>query len=145
MMTEDKNIARFLDVYQKLRADNLQTLKTIYRDDIKFVDPAHSIAGIDAVMEYFSVLYNNVNNISFTFEPSLVNGSSGYVRWLMNFSHGRLAAGKSISVEGVTFLQFDEEGKVYFHRDYFDLGAMLYEHLPLLGRIVSSIKRRLGK
>ncbi len=34
--------------------------------------------------------------------------------------------------------------KVYRHRDYFDAGAMLYEHLPVLGRVVSWLKRRVG-
>ena len=28
--------------------------------------------------------------------------------------------------------------------DYFDAGALLYEHVPVLGRIVSWLKRRMG-
>jgi hypothetical protein len=36
-------------------------------------------------------------------------------------------------------------GKIYYHRDYFDMGAMLYEHLPLLGRIIQRLKHRLGQ
>ena len=36
-------------------------------------------------------------------------------------------------------------GKIYYHRDYFDMGAMVYEQLPLLGRIVRKIKQRLGQ
>jgi hypothetical protein len=44
----------------------------------------------------------------------------------------------------MSYLQFDKAGKVRYHRDYFDLGAMLYEHLPLLGSLVKTIKRRLG-
>ena len=41
-------------------------------------------------------------------------------------------------------IEFDEAGKVCQHRDYFDLGAMLYEQLPLLGPVVRTIKMRLG-
>jgi hypothetical protein len=33
---------------------------------------------------------------------------------------------------------------VCLHRDYFDLGAMLYEQLPLLGAVVRTLKGRLG-
>lgn len=49
-----------------------------------------------------------------------------------------------MTVEGATRLEFDETGKVCLHRDYFDLGAMLYEQLPLLGAVVRTIKGRLG-
>ena len=34
--------------------------------------------------------------------------------------------------------------KVYRHRDYFDAGALLYEHLPVLGRVIAWLKRRMG-
>jgi hypothetical protein len=69
----------------------------------------------------------------------------GYVQWQMNFSHPRLKGGKTIVVDGASYLRFNEAGKVSYHRDYFDLGAMLYEQLPLLGRIIVAVKRRLGR
>jgi hypothetical protein len=33
---------------------------------------------------------------------------------------------------------------VYLHRDYFDAGALLYEHLPVLGTLIGWLKRRLA-
>ena len=63
----------------------------------------------------------------------------------MTFRHKSLAGGKTILVSGTTFLRLNDDNKVYFHRDYFDLGEMLYEHLPLLGRLLTTIKGRLGK
>ena len=32
----------------------------------------------------------------------------------------------------------------YRHRDDFDAGALHYEHLPVLGREIAWLKRRLG-
>lgn len=136
---------RFLEMYQNLNKDNLHTLKDVYRDDIEFIDPAHRITGIDHLTDYFSALYKNVDTVQFTFSDPLMAEGSGYVRWEMNFSHKRLAGGRPISVPGATYLQFDENGMVYHHRDFFDLGAMIYEQVPLLGRVVTMIKRGLGK
>lgn len=34
--------------------------------------------------------------------------------------------------------------KVYRHRDYFDAGSLIYEHLPVLGRAIAWLKRRMG-
>ena len=67
-----------------------------------------------------------------------------WLGWTMTFSHPRLRGGAPVTVEGATRLAFDEEGKVCLHRDYFDLGAMLYEQLPLLGAVVRTLKGRLG-
>lgn len=134
----------FLEVYANLRADNLETLKSVYRDDIRFVDPAHDINGLDNLTLYLENLYENVRSINFSFTDQIVGDRKGYVRWDMDFSHESFAKGRTIHVEGMTYIEFDESGRVFYHRDYFDLGAMLYEHLPLLGRLITSLKRRLG-
>ena len=136
---------KFLRMYQNLRADNLQTLRSVYRDDVRFIDPAHEINGIDNLTAYFSALYKNIDAIHFAFCDPMVVDNRGYAGWEMTFSHRRLGGGKPIIVEGVTYLEFDDQGSVYHHRDYFDLGVMVYEHVPLLGRLVTSIKKGLGK
>ncbi|MBM9513930.1 nuclear transport factor 2 family protein [Desulfogranum marinum] len=136
---------KFLRMYRNLHADNLEILKTVYRQDIHFTDPAHQISGIDNLTAYFAALYANIDSIHFSFLEPLMVDNKGYVRWEMTFSHRRLDGGRPITVVGASYLEFDQQGKVYFHQDYFDLGAMLYEHVPLLGRFVRSIKKGLGK
>lgn len=134
----------FLEVYKHLNKNNLELLETIYAPEIHFVDPAHEIHGIDKLREYFKELYANVNEIDFTFSEMRTDQCEAYVQWQMCFIHPKLKRGSRICVDGVTFAQFRNDGKVIYHRDYFDLGSMLYEQLPLLGTIISSIKRRLG-
>jgi hypothetical protein len=63
----------------------------------------------------------------------------------MVMRHPRLRKGSPVTVEGLSRLEFDAEEKVKLHRDYFDLGEMLYENLPLIGMVVTSIKKRLGQ
>lgn len=135
----------FLDVYQNLNRDNLHILGTIYTVDIHFVDPAHEIIGIENLTSYFSSIYQNVQYIEFAYHQIHELKSEAYVQWDMTFVHRKLAGERPITVSGITFLQFNNDGMVCFHRDYFDLGAMVYEHVPLLGRLVTSIKRSLGK
>ena len=135
----------FLKTYQRLNADNLELLDEIYSEHVRFVDPAHEISGLGRLMEYFAGLYTNVTSIEFDFLREMRVGDEGYVQWRMTFSHRRLKGGRPVIVEGASYLQFDITGKVCFHRDYFDLGAMLYEHLPVLGSVVAALKRRLGQ
>lgn len=134
----------FLSTYKRLNSGNLDLLGTIYHPELTFVDPAHEIRGLERLTRYFSALYGGVSTIDFTFHHHLRQGEHGYVQWQMTFAHPRLAGGKTIVVAGASYLQFTADGLVVLHRDYFDLGAMLYEHVPLLGRAVTIIKRRLG-
>ena len=58
----------------------------------------------------------------------------------MSFTHPKLAGGKAIIVDGATDLRFDE--KITYHRDYIDMGQMLYEHIPVLGSAIRYIKKQ---
>ena len=47
--------------------------------------------------------------------------------------------GKPWEVPGISFLQFDEDGKVKEHLDYWDSGRNFYANLPLIGKIFQLI------
>jgi ketosteroid isomerase-like protein len=136
---------RFFDVYQHLNSNNLDTLAEIYSDNIVFIDPAHTLNGLAHLREYFEKLYSGLDSIKFDFIDHQQQGDVAYVQWRMDLRHSRLQRGRPVSVEGVSRLEFDTKQKVKLHRDYFDLGEMLYENLPLIGRVILSIKKRLGQ
>ena len=72
----------------------------------------------------------------------LVDFYGGHAVAILGYRHPRLARGAPIRVEGCSYLQWRD--KVHLHRDYFDAGALLYEHLPLLGGTIGWLKRRLA-
>lgn len=135
---------KFLETYSKLNADNLHLLSDIYAENVTFIDPAHKIQGLDNLQHYFASMYSKVSSTSFIFNDTLRTDDRAYVAWTMEFSHPKLAGGKKISLPGVSSLKFNSSGKVYHHHDFFDMGAMLYEHIPLIGRVVKKLKDRLG-
>lgn len=134
----------FLQTYTKLNRSNLHLLSSIYTEDILFKDPAHSIEGLPQLLAYFEALYQNIHSIEFSFTHPIRANDIAYVQWIMKFSHPKLKKGDNIEVPGMSFLKFHKSGKVTYHQDQFDLGCMLYEHLPLLGRAITAVKRRLG-
>lgn len=136
-------LQRFATAFSSLDASNLDKLGELYSDDVHFQDPLHEIQGLPALRAYFQELYANVQELHFQFYgfDQLYPGA-GYLRWKMSFRHPRLRGGRLIEVEGCSHLQWSN--KVYAHRDYFDAGALLYEHLPLLGRLIGWLKSRLA-
>ncbi|GAB5993073.1 nuclear transport factor 2 family protein [Aeromonas enteropelogenes] len=140
----DEPLARFVALYQQLDRQQLHRLSEVYADEVIFIDPAHRIEGLAALSDYFAALYQRLAYCRFVITSQQQQERQAWLGWTMTFSHPRLRGGKPVTVEGATRLEFDEQGKVCLHRDYFDLGAMLYEQLPLLGSLVRTIKGRLG-
>ena len=136
-------LRRFGQRFATLNKDNLDLLGELYSDDVLFRDPLHEVHGLSAVRRYFAELYANVEVLQFEFHGfDTVGEGEGYLRWTMRYRHPRLRGGAEIAVEGCSHLRWRD--KVYQHRDYFDAGALLYEHLPLLGRVIGWLKRRLA-
>lgn len=137
--TELSVMERFIRVYSELGKDNLASLESLYHTDVVFEDPAHKVEGWLALEEYFRRLFANVTHCAFTIEESMSDAHQGYLVWTMTFAHPKLSKGEYRTVKGCSHLTF-LDNRVIKHRDYFDLGEMLYEAIPILGRVVKMIK-----
>lgn len=133
-------LERFVEIYQSLNKDNLESLRAIYSDDIEFVDNLHHLHGLDELIRYFESQYTHLSHCQFNILHTQQSEESAWVTWEMEFAHPQLNRGQTIRVDGASHLRLND--KVYYHRDYFDMGAVLYEHLPLLGKIVRWVKNR---
>ncbi|MFT7184737.1 MAG: hypothetical protein ACI84K_000103 [Pseudohongiellaceae bacterium] len=136
--------AQFKRFYENLNHDNYGSdlIDQLYHQDMTFKDSFHGINGLDDFKLYCGSLYENLSACDFVFHKSWVTESDAMLTWTMTFSHPRLRGGRSISVEGASEISFDE--KVYFHQDYFDGGNLLYEHVPVLGSVISYLKKRMN-
>lgn len=134
----------FIELYSQLNKTNLNRLYSVYAKDILFEDPAHHIEGIEALFEYFENLYININQCDFEIHKKALKGNSAFINWTLTMRHPKLAKGEVRQVSGCSYLEF-KKGQVSYHKDYFDLGALIYEALPLIGPLITAIKKRLGK
>jgi len=130
----------FVGIYENLHRDNLDSLRAVYSDQVLFEDSLHKLEGIEPLLQYFEAQYRNLNSCQFDIKEAQLVGSSAWLAWEMCFSHPKLSSGKSITVTGASHLKL--EAKIVYHRDYLDMGAMLYEHIPVLGGAIRLIKQR---
>lgn len=134
----------FMSVYQTLTIDNLVLLGSIYHQDVTFIDPIHQIKGLDDLQQYFQGLYQNLSSCNFRIDNAITQPNQAAIYWQMTYQHPKLNKGQVVSVNGSSHL-IAKEGKVIYHRDFLDLGSMLYEQLPLLGKIIRWVKKRAAK
>lgn len=143
--TENSNwLDNFIHIYNQLHSENLDALSQIYGEDITFVDPVHEIRGLGYLTNYFDHLYQNMNDCVFDVQERIQQGDKAAIYWTMSFSHKKIKNGKRVFVEGHSQLK-QQGGLVVYHRDYYDLGEMLYENLPVVGSVVKMIKSKVGK
>jgi len=134
-------VENFCSFYHQLDHNSAHRLAEIYSRDVEFIDPIHHLKGIDNLFKYLHDMMKDVIECRFDITQVMEQENEAYVSWVMHFTHPRLNGSQAIEVPGVSFLRFNQ--RIEFHQDYYDVGAMLYEHIPLLGSVVGKIKQRL--
>ncbi len=134
---------RFEDFYRHLSERSLKDINKVYSRNVTFVDPVTQHQGLAELRSYFEGLLAKSRNCSFEICSSERVGNAGYVGWSMAFSHPQLNSGEEIRVEGFSLLKLAED-RIVHQRDYYDMGAMIYEQVPLLGRLITWLRRRLA-
>jgi ketosteroid isomerase-like protein len=131
-------------IFNDLRATNTEILKTFYAEDIVFEDPLGQINGLSSMQQYYQAMYKNVQDIRFEFKEDAVIGERHLCVWVMYLRAEGLNGGEEVSVHGVSEIEFQSETTLaIYHRDFFDMGEFLYEHVPVLGSVVRLVKKQL--
>lgn len=133
----------FVYTYEKLSPDNLELLSRVYHREVHFIDPIHELHGFVQLHNYFEDMYTNITYCQFLIKDVIYQGNSAAVYWEMTFVHSTLNRKKPIKINGHSHIK-GQGNKVIFHQDYLDLGAMIYEHIPLLGRVVCWLKQKIS-
>lgn len=136
-----EQIKRFKDFYRNLHQADLSRITEIYDDAVVFRDPVHTVKGAADVHAYMTDLCENLNVCRFEYLDQVVEEGAAFIKWDMHFSHKRLGD-EVISVRGISHIQFRD--KIFYHEDTYDMGAMLYDNLPLLGSVTKWLKGRLA-
>jgi limonene-1,2-epoxide hydrolase len=129
--------------FEKLSKDNMSLVEDFYHPLVDFTDPIGHIKGSEKIKAYYGNMYKNVKSINFKFTNFHEAGDTVVAIWTMTLETEQLNGGTPYSVAGNSVIKFDEAGKVIYHRDYFDMGAFIYERLPVLGFVIKKIKKRL--
>lgn len=128
--------------YENFDLNRLDDLAELYTQDVEFIDPIEKIQGLLALKHYLRKQSGGLHFSRFRYLNELVGENHAFIRWEMEFSHPKLAKGKVLVLPGMSEVHYTQ--RIFYQQDCYDLGAMLYEHLPLLGFAVRTLKGRLA-
>jgi hypothetical protein len=141
MNTSTPQVERFKSYFKILHESDLSQLRDLYSEKILFKDPVHEIRGLVGLEDYFTSLCADLSDCRFEYLDEMVTDNAAYVKWMMHFKHPKLG-NRLISVRGVSHLKISD--KIDYHEDFYDMGAMLYEQLPLIGSVTRWLRMRLA-
>jgi hypothetical protein len=135
-------VKAFKALYARLDETSIAALDRVYAQGVHFKDPVHDIEGLVALQDYLSAQSQGLTECRFEYLDELISDNSAYIKWIMRFRHASLG-NRLISVRGVSHIHFSD--KIDFHEDLYDMGALLYEQIPVLGAVTRWLKNRLAR
>lgn len=134
-----KSVEQFKNYFKDLTDNTREPLNNIYTKNVIFEDPIKKITGIENLEKHFKKMDANVVNGGFTVTNEIHNGNQVALQWVFECQLKRPR--QKVRCVGSTFLEID--GKIVKHTDHFDLGALVYEHLPLIGGMIRFVKSKM--
>ena len=140
-MTPEQRLDRYIAILEALRPSNLDSLRDVVTDDVRFSDPFHDTTGREAMAAIFERMFDDVADLRFRAERRSASIDHGFFSWVLE---GRLG-GRPWRVSGVTEVTFaPDEERIAAHIDHWDAAAQLYERFPLIGPLLRHLRRRIA-
>lgn len=137
-------LAALLNFYQTLTPASVAEFGTYYSDDAWFKDPFNEVRGLDPIREIFEKMFRQVSEPKFNVTETMGDERGLVLVWEMTFRMKAISYRDTQVIRGVSHLRFAEDGKVSYHRDYWDTGEELYSKLPVIGLAARLLRRMAG-
>jgi steroid Delta-isomerase len=143
-MSATSPVQAVVDFYQTLSPASLAQIEQLYAPQARFKDPFNEVQGTAAVRAIFEHMFRQLHEPRFVVTACVAQGAEAFLTWRFEFRFRSHAAQQMQVILGATHLQFDTDGRVLLHRDYWDAAEELYEKLPWVGSLMRWLKRRVN-
>lgn len=135
-------VARVARFFETIAPEQVARLGEIYAADAYFKDPFNEVRGVPRIARIFGHMFEQVDAPRFVVHERVAQGDAAFLTWDFVFAFRRPLPPGERTVRGCSHLRFDAEGRVVFHRDYWDVAEELYEKIPVLGALMRLLRRR---
>jgi steroid delta-isomerase len=137
-------VARVVAFYEGLTPAAVASIADLYAPQAYFRDPFNEVQGVDAIRAIFERMFGHLDDCRFHVTDTVVGARGALLVWDFEFRIRRHRPDVRQTIHGSSHLRFDAEGRVIYHRDYWDAAEELYAKLPLIGALMRWLRRRLG-
>lgn len=135
-------LRKLIDFYEHLTDKTVWDLGQFYAKNAYFKDPFNEVNDFEAIRLIFADMFEKVSNPRFVVHTAFESGEQAFLAWNFLFETGTGSKQTTIQCRGSSHLKFQPDGKVKYHRDYWDVAEELYEKIPVLGALMRWIKKK---
>ena len=140
-MKHQASLQHVIDFFESISPETAHSLSDIYTDDVWFKDPFNEVHGIAPVRHVFTHMFDQLDAPRFVVTHSMLQEDHAFLTWDFLFRMRRFSSDEQC-IRGATHIRFAADGRVNYHRDYWDAAEELYEKLPVVGALMRWLKAR---
>jgi hypothetical protein len=143
-MNRSLRVQRTVAFWETMSADSLADIATVYTEDVAFRDPFNDIRGIGKLRHICDDMFVKLDGVKFDIIETIEEDNRAFLIWNFQFRIKTLKPDLLRTIHGGSHLRFAADGRVEYHRDYWDAAGELYEQLPVVGALMRFLKKRAG-
>jgi len=130
----------YIDFFERLEPASLDRVEEVFEPSARFSDPFNDVTGPRGIRSVFEHMFESCTSPRFRVTERAIEEKVAYLKWRFTFDSGKQIR----SITGVSRVVFGDSGRVLEHEDYWDAAGQVYERLPILGRLLRALRRRLA-
>ena len=130
--------------WENLTRERVDALGEVYAPDAYFRDPFNEVRGTAELQRVFDHMYDSLDEPRFTITETLLEGDAAVLIWDFSFRVKKWKPEVTQAIHGLSHVRFGPDGRVTYHRDYWDAAGELYAKLPLVGPLMRYLARKMG-
>jgi limonene-1,2-epoxide hydrolase len=135
-----ETLLRYKKFWDEISVEKVEGFREFAEPNIHYHDPWTDTKGVDAVVAALKKWFSNMEEMKFEILEFAPDGRLLFSYWRMTF-RVKKAPKKVWELYGVSKTIFDEAGLVEDQADYYDVSRLL-EYFPVLGRVVTMVKKQ---
>jgi steroid Delta-isomerase len=137
-------LVRIREYFESLTPAAVERMGEYYTGDAYFRDPFNEVTGLVEVQRIFRHMYVALDNPRFEILEVIAQDASAVLIWDMHYRIRKLQPRRDRKIHGLSVLKFAPDGRVNWHRDYWDAAGELYATLPVIGPVMRWLARKMG-
>lgn len=130
--------------FESITPEALRDLALVYAEEAYFKDPFNDVKGIVEIRAIFERMFEALMEPRFAVVNRVVDGDQVMLEWDFTFRVRRWKPDTVQLVHGVSHLRLAADGRIAYHRDYWDTAEELYAKLPLIGGVMRLLRSKMG-
>lgn len=130
--------------FETLSPASVAKMGDFYTEDAYFRDPFNEVRGLPAIERVFAKMWESLDDPRFAIVNVVQQDNEAFFEWDFLFTVKKLRSRGQMTVRGVSHLRFAADGRVQYHRDFWDAASELYAKLPVIGGVMRWLARKMA-